>query len=67
MKINKTMKIIKSYLLIIGSIVLILLIEMTHAGPDGAPTESCTTMTPSHGVEAQDGPCPFEIVALQVK
>jgi len=40
---------------------------MTHAGPDGTPTESCTTMTPSHGVEAQDGPCPFEIVALHVK
>jgi len=66
MKINKTMKIINSYLLIIG-LVLILRIKMTHAGPDGAPAESCTTMTPSHGVEAQDGPCPFEIVALQVQ
>ena len=39
----------------------------TTTEPDGFPPESCTTMAPEYEVDAQDGPCPFEIVALEVK
>jgi len=39
---------------------------MIHAETDGFPPESCTTMAPEYEVDAQEGPCPFEIVALQV-
>lgn len=51
--------------LLVG-LVVILGIGMIHAGPDGAPPEACTTMAPEYEVDAQEGPCPFEIVALQV-
>lgn len=61
------MEIISDLLMVVAGLAFILRIGMIHAGSDGAPPEACTTMNPNHGVDAQEGPCPFGIVALQVK
>lgn len=53
-----------SAILLIGSL---LVVDPAWGKPNGAPPEACEDMRPQHGVDAQDGPCPFQVVALKVR
>jgi len=39
-------------------------VATVFAWPSGAPEEACSTMTPLHGYESQEGECPWLVDAL---